>query len=240
MDQYLLIMPQAKTIWAYEAQAPGVDNGGAIDQVGWEMATRGRNTRMLPRRNSAVTKQIAVWHHDRGYIATKPPLNMDQMRGKVQWMQKHFYTPAFNGRNLTVVDGYTIPVDVTDPQTGLVRQYYSWLCRLTQFRQLPNHEREAWNERKHQAIRLIYYSHAVAPRFTSHYRNEIRRGYAAVGMTPPDYSRLDRGRALAQIHAFSRKVQQTPNAKPEAKKVAEILQRGLVKLDPTIIPDGWV
>ena len=27
MDQYLLIFPRAKTIWAYEAQAPGVDNG---------------------------------------------------------------------------------------------------------------------------------------------------------------------------------------------------------------------
>jgi hypothetical protein len=183
---------------------------------------------------------MAVWNSARGYVALKPPLNVHQLRGKVEWMQKNFFTPAFQGKSHSRIDNFNIPIEITDPQTGLVRQYYSWLCRLTQTRELPPHERDEWNERKHQTIRLIYYSATVAPRFTQHYASDIRRGYAAVGMTPPDYSQMRRGRALAHIQAYVRKVEKTPNARGEAQKLATLLDRGLGKLDPEVIPDGWV
>jgi hypothetical protein len=238
MDQYRLILPQVKTIWAYEAQAPGVDNGGALDQAGWEAATRGRVVNVLPKNIAA--KHMAVWNSKRGYVAFKPPMGVNELRGKVEWMQKNFFAPAFQGKSHTRVDNFNIPIEITDPQTGLVRQYYSWLCRLTQTRDLPPHERVTWNQRKHQTIRLIYYSSTVAPRFTEHFANDIRRGYAAMGLTPPNYANLNRGRALSQIQAYARTVKQKPNAPREARKLASILQRGLGELDPEVIPDGWV
>jgi len=240
MEQYGLILPQVKTIWAYEVQAPGVDNGGALDQAGWEIATRGRRADAMPAKGSLVQKHMAVWSSVRGYVAVKPPLTMNQLRGKVQWMQTRYFKPAFAGQTTTLVDGYRIPIGMTDPQTGLVRQYYSWLCRLTQHRDLPSDEREMWNERKHQAIRLIYYSATVAPRFAEHHADDIRRGYAAMHMAPPDYGRLSRGQALAQINLFARKVKQTPNAPQEAVKLVALLQQGLAQLDPEVIADGWV
>lgn len=240
MEQYGLILPQAKTIWAYEVQAPGVDNGGALDQAGWEIATRGRRADAMPAQGSLVRKNMAVWSAVRGYIAVKPPLTMNQLRGKVQWMQNRYFSPAFVGQTNTRVDGYNIPIGMTDPQTGLVRQYYSWLCRLTQHRDLPEDERVMWNQRKHQAIRLIYYSATVAPRFAKHHAEDIRRGYAAVGMTPPDYSRLPRAQALVHIKRFANEVKQMPKAPQDAVKLVGLLQQGLNQLDPEVIADGWV
>ena len=240
MEQYGLILPQVKTIWAYEVQAPGVDNGGAVDQCGWEKATRGRRADVMPPRTALVQKHMAVWSATHGYKALKPPLTMYQLRGKVQWMQQHFFKPAFSGRTTTPLDGYQIPVGINDPQTGLVRQYYSWLCRLTQHPELPEHERVIWNERKHQTIRLIYYSATVAPRFAQHFRGEIRQGYAALGLKPPDYSRLSRGEALREMQLFARKLKQTPNKPKAAVKLQELLQLGLGRLSPQVIVDGWV
>lgn len=240
MEQYRLILPQVKTIWAYEAQAPGVDNGGAMDQAGWEAATRGRSNDVLPRKNSKVRTDMAVWTKSRGYVAVKPPLDLDQFRGKVEWLQKNFFSPAFWGRTTTRVDGWTIPIEITDAQTGLVRQYYSWLVRLTQRKDLPDYERPMWTARKHQTIRLLYYNSTVAPHFARHYAPAIRSGYAAVGMRPPDYGRLRRGQALAHIHAFGVRLKKTPHARPEAKELVRLLQRGLRDLDPALIPDGWV
>ncbi len=240
MDQYRLILPQVKTIWAYEAQAPGVDNGGTVDQAGWETATRGRRTDQLPRRNAKVRKDMAIWSSTRGYVAFKPPLTVDQLRGKVQWMEKYFFAPAFNGKTTTRIDRYTIPIAITDAHTGLVRQYYSWLCRLTQRKDLPEHERPLWNAKKHQTIRLLYYNATVAPRFTQYHANTLRRGYAALKMAPPAYSELRRGQALGQIYAYIRRVRKTRDAKPEAKEVAQLLERGLRDLDPALIPDGWI
>ncbi|HEX8832636.1 MAG TPA: hypothetical protein VF719_00475, partial [Abditibacteriaceae bacterium] len=240
MEQYRLILPQVKTIWAYEAQAPGVDNGGALHQAGWEVATRGRKADAVPAKTLLINNHMAMWNSVRGYIAVKPPLTMDQLRGKVEWMEKYFYTPAFAGSTMTVIDGFRVPISITDPQTGLVRQYYSWLCRLTQTRNLPVHERAAWNQRKHQTIRLIYYTATVAPRFTRHYTREIQQGYAAVGLPAPDYSRLSRAQALAHIQKYNRKVKQMPKAPMQATRLAHLLQHGLVQLDPQIIYDGWV
>lgn len=240
MEQYGLILPQVKSIWAYEVQAPGVDNGGALDQCAWERATRGRRADAMPPRSALVEKHMAVWNLKHGYIAFKPPLTMDQLRGKVQWMQQHFFEPAFWGHTTTPLDGYQIPIGINDPQTGLVRQYYSWLCRLTQHPDLPETERAIWVQRKHQTIRLIYFTATVAPRFVEHFRDEIHQGYHSLGLAPPDYSRLSRAASLREINIFAHELQQRP-AKPEAAvKLLALLQQGLAGLSPEIIADGWV
>ncbi|HEX8463506.1 MAG TPA: hypothetical protein VF627_02725, partial [Abditibacterium sp.] len=146
MDQYRLIFPRARTIWAYEAQAPGVDNGATVDQAGWEVATRGRGAAFVPHTSAAAGKKLAVWSADTGYHATKPPLTLGELRGKVQWMEENFFIPALNGRNYTYDGQWRIPINITDPHTGLVRQYYSWLVRLSQNKNLPADERALWVE----------------------------------------------------------------------------------------------
>ena len=241
MDQYLLIFPRAKTIWAYDAQAPGVDNGAKLDQGGWEKATRGRAYNFRDSRSASLGKTMAVWNYKTGYHAATPPLNVDDLRGKVQWMEEHFYQLAFKGQDYTYdSDGFKIPIRITDPHTGPVRQYYSWLVRLTQHKELPEDERAFWNEKKNQAIRLLYFSDTVTPAFARHYGKQLAAGYAKLGLKQPNFARMPRGEALKEIHAFEAKLQKTPGAPADSQQLGILLERGLKELDPSLIPDGWV
>ncbi len=240
MDQYLLVFPRARTIWAYEAQAPGVDNGATIDQAGWERATRGRSATFVPTGSAVAGKKLAVWSYKTGYHATKPPLTLAQLRGKVQWMEENFQRPALNGLNYTYDGQWRVPLSITDPHTGLVRQYYSWLVRLSQRRDLPSDERALWVEKKHQTIRLLYFGATVAPHFQREYGVEISRGYAKLGLKAPDFAHLNRAQALQSVDEYLAKLDKTPRPSPEAQQIGTLLQRGVQDLDPGIIPDGWV
>ncbi len=240
MDQYLLIFPRAKTIWAYEAQAPGVDNGATIDQAGWERATRGRSADFLPTKSAVAGKKLAVWSYKSGYHATKPPLTLGQLRGKVQWMEENYQRPALNGQNYTYDGQWRVPLSITDPHTGLVRQYYSWLVRLSQRRDLPSDERALWVEKKHQTIRLLYFGATVAPHFQREYGEEIARAYAKFGLKAPDFARLSRAEALREVDKYLIRLDATPGAPAEQQQIGSLLQRGVQNLDSGVIPDGWV
>ena len=241
MDQYLLIFPRAKTIWAYDAQAPGVDNGAKLDQGGWEKATRGRAYNFEDSKSASLGKTMAVWNYKTGYHAATPPLNVDDLRGKVQWMEEHFYQLAFKGQDYTYdSDGFKIPIRITDPHTGPVRQYYSWLVRLTQHKELPEDERAFWNEKKNQAIRLLYFSDTVTPAFARHFGKQLATGYAKMGLKVPNLARMSRAAALKEINGFNAKLQKNPNAPSDSQQVGVLLERGLKELDPSLIPDGWV
>ena len=240
MDQYLLIFPRAKTIWAYDAQAPGVDNGATLDQAGWEEATRGRQHKTLNRASASAGKNMAVWNYDSGYHAATGKLDLNALRGKVQWMEEYFYRPALKGEDFAYDGEQRIPIRITDPHTGLIRQYYSWLVRLTQHKNLPEDERAFWNEKKNQAIRLLYFSDTVAPAFEKNYHQQIAQGYAKMGLPAPDYARLSRAAALKAIASFNAKLQENPDAPADSQQLGVLLERGLGELDPSLIPDGWV
>ena len=240
MDQYLLIFPRAKTIWAYDAQAPGVDNGATLDQAGWEEATRGRQHKTLNQSSASAGKHMAVWNYDTGYHAASGQLNLNDLRGKVQWMEEHFYRPALKGEDFASDGEQRIPIRITDPHTGLIRQYYSWLVRLTQHKNLPEDERAYWNEKKNQTIRLLYFSDTVAPAFAKSHAKEIEQGYAKMGLKAPDYGKLSRAAALQEISDFNAKLQKNPDAPADSQQLGILLERGLGDLDTSIIPDGWV
>lgn len=240
MDQYLLIFPRAKTIWAYDAQAPGVDNGATLDQAGWEEATRGRQHKTLNRASASAGKNMAVWNYNTGYHAATGKLDLNALRGKVQWMEEYFYRPALKGEAFAYDGEQRIPIRITDPHTGLIRQYYSWLVRLTQHKNLPEDERAFWNEKKNQAIRLLYFSDTVAPAFEKNHRQEIAQGYRKLGLQAPNFGKLSRAAALKEVATFNAKLQKTPGAPADSQQLGILLERGLGELDPSLVPDGWV
>ncbi len=240
MDQYLLIFPRAKTIWAYDAQAPGVDNGGAVDQAGWEEGTRGRGSSVVPDKGAASGKYLAVWNKSSGYHAQKPPLNLEQLRGKVQWMDEHFATPALKGDETTWDGTYHVPIRVTDPHTGLIRQYYSWLVRLTQNKKMGEDERQVWTDKKQQTIRLLYWNATVSPRFARTYAKQIESGYRELGLPVPDFATASRAQSVKAADVFLKRLAVTPRASKGAQDLGSILQRGVKDLNPSVIPDGWV
>lgn len=129
---------------------------------------------------------------------------------------------------------------MTNTQAGPLREYYNSLQRLLQHPELPAAERPALEARRDRTIRLIYYSATVGPKFQQCYVDQIREGFGAVGMAPPDFARLGREDALARIADFEQRVADA-NPKPElAVRLLPLLTEGLRDLDPSRIPDGWV
>ena len=240
IEQYRLIFPRAKTLWTYDTQAPGVDNGATVDQSVWEKATRGRRVDFLPSSSAVSNKKMAVWNSQTGYHGHEPPLTTPKLRGRVQWMEEKFFQPAMKGEDETFDGYYHIPLRITDPQTGLVRQYYSWLVRLTQRKDLPEDERAYWIEKKHQTIRLIYYSATVAPRFANTHQAQVQKGFRELGLNAPDFRRASRKEALDAIERYLSALERNPNPGATAQSVGNLLERGLQDLDPQVIPDGWV
>ena len=76
---------------------------------------------------------MAVWNYKNRLSRRDAAAECGRFARKVQWMEEHFYQLAFKGQEYTYDDeGFKIPIRITDPHTGPVRQYYSWLVRLTQ------------------------------------------------------------------------------------------------------------
>lgn len=126
-----------------------------------------------------------------------------------------------------------------DPQTGALRDYYDALQALLSHPELPEDERVKLEERRDRTIRLLYYRKSVASHFTAEHWDAIRSGYAALGLTAPDFSSLSRRDAIASISAFVEKAS-SADAPDQARKLASLLERGLRDLQPDMIPEGWV
>ena len=230
MEQYRAMFPNAKTIWAYTGSAPGSWSGAQTHMARWDTATRGSREDL----NRAIAdgsrkgENVAVWSARLGYMDGNPPQPLADVRGEFDGMSQTWDAHLSGER------------PVANTQSGPLRDYYNSLQRLLQHPELPAAERPALEARRDRTIRLIYYSATVAPKFQQCYGDQIREGFRAVGMTPPDFTAMSRQDALAQIAAFENKLA-TTSPKPElAARLLPLLTEGLRDLNPSRIPDGWV
>ena len=223
------IFPQVKTIWAYAGSAPGAASGATAHQALWERATRG-SAGELERKIADGTRKgdhVVVWTRDRGYDDAGSSKPIEALR-----IDLAYFEPVYE-----LYERGEMKVD--DPQTGQLRDYYDALQALLSHPDLPADERAKLEERRERAIRLLYYRKAVAPHFTSCHWDAIRSGYASLGASAPDFSALSRQDALASIETFATRAR-APEAPAPAHELADLLERGLRDLDPTVIPAGWV
>jgi hypothetical protein len=223
------IFPHAKTIWAYAGSAPGAHSGATAHQALWERATRGEASDVDRAVVDGTRKgdNVVVWSIGGGYEDAGGARPIEALRIDLAYFQP-------------VYELYTSgDMAVDNPQTGQLRDYYDALQALLAHPELPADERAELEARRDHTIRLLYYRATVAQRFTSNHWDEIRRGYASLGTSAPDFSALSRREALAQIDAFTQRARASGAPEP-AQSLANLLERGLRDLDPTIIPNGWV
>lgn len=86
-------------------------------------------------------------------------------------------------------------------------------------------------------IRLIYYD-VIRIAFAAHNGREVASGYAAVGLPVPDYGRLGRKQAMAEIDAFVAKI--GPGSRDAAMRLRVLLVDGLRNLSARYIPENWI
>lgn len=227
-DGFKDAFPNMKTFWGYHSSAPGSASGATTHQARWDTATRGRKD-TLDRSIANHTRKgenVATWNVKTGFNDGQPPIALDAQRSIVQ-NQEQLYQDHLAGRS---VQG--------SPASGPLRNYYNELQRLLRHPQLPTSERPELEARRDQAMRLLYYSQTVAPKFDANYDAKLDAGYAAAGIARPNFGAMSRQDALGAISAFDEKVA-AGGATPAMLETQRLLH-GLRDLSPAIIPSGWV
>lgn len=230
MDKYKAMFPNVQTIWAYSGSAPGSYSGATAHQSRWESATRGDKD-TLSRDIAAATRKgenVAVWSKQGGYVDGRPPTPIDEVRSEVTRSQQEF-TDAFSGK-----------APVTDNQAGPLRQHYNQLQRLIQHPQLPAAERTVLESQRDQTIRLLFFTSNVAPKFQAANERQINAGYQALGLPAPNFSRLSRADALAQVASFEARLASTNPAPAAARALLPVLTDGLRDLKAQHVPETWI
>lgn len=228
--KYREIFPNAKTIWAYSDSAPGTWSGAMPHMTAWETATRGRSTDVagaaagLVRRGVRKAENIDARAVDaeRGNVRS-----LADLRAQHQQREAAF-EPHFRGTQT-----------VANTQQGPLRDYYNSVQALLQHPDLPAADRPALEARRDQTIRTIFYDSHIRGRFHQAHGAAVADGYRALGLPPPDLSRLSRAEALASIATFRERLAETRNA-PVAAQEAHRLVNALWNLDPRVIPDNWI
>lgn len=230
VERWRSSFPNLKTAWAYAGSAPGSHSGAVPHLTRWERATRGRAETLDPEIAARFRKgeNVATWSAQDGYR----PGRTEAKRLAAEAEQQSWEGPFeayFSGER-----------EATNPQQGELRQHYASLQRILGTGGLTPGDEAHLTRRAAQSLRLLYYRQKIAPAFAEHNAGQIRTGYEALGLDAPDFGKLSRKEALAEINRF-RSALRVDRLKPaEAVALEALLVRGLRDLERELIPDRWI
>jgi hypothetical protein len=226
LDAWREAFPSLQTAWGYNHTAPAAGSGAETHEAQWEAATRGR-VGVLNRstaRGTSVDSEVIVWSQQGGFQSANPPGTLADARARVTNDQAAFDS-AFSGATR-----------ITDAHSGPVRDYYSNLNDLLDRSDLPANERPALEQKRDQAIRLLYYPD-ISKGFQATHGGTVAAGYTAAGRTAPDFSKLSRADANREINDF---LTRTQGSTDPAVLAARSRLTELRDLTPSAIPLNWI
>jgi hypothetical protein len=229
MAAWRALFPNLKTLWAYNGSAPGAVSGATAHLARWERATRGEVDNLRPDSARGLRKgeNLAVWSSRDGYQTATVSASTADLRAR--------YTTG-----LATFERYFQGDEaVRNTQRGPLREYYNTLQALLGRLEVPAYERAGLEQERDQTLRVLFYGN-VATRFQQTYRSSIQRGFAALGLSAPDFSRLGRKEALAVVQSFEAELARSHPRPVEAQRLLPLLTEGLRDLRPSHIPDNWL
>lgn len=229
MEAWRALFPRLQTMWAYNGSAPGTFSGATAHLARWEKATRGEVDSLRPGLLEGQRKgeNLAVWSLRGGYqpaslSASTADLRARQITGHVAFER------YFQGDEV-----------VRDTQRGPLREHYNTIQELLGRPEVAASERAGLELARDRTLRLLFYGN-VATRFQETHRSVIQRGFTALGLSAPDFSRLGRKEALALIQSFESELGRRSPRPVEAQRLMPLLTEGLRELQRSRIPDNWL
>lgn len=223
------IFPNVETIWAYSDSAPGSNLGAINHLIPWAKATRGSKYE-LDRSIVAKTRKgqnVAVWTKRHGYQAQKSSKIQDLLRRII--LAEPTYQAYFTGS-----------LDVADPYSGELRDYYNDLHALLGHPNATGEEIRHYTPRKDTTLRILYFSSKIKMRFAREHAALITRGYKAIGEPAPNFAQLSRKDCIKKADDYERKMAAGKVQSTDATKLSDALVHGLKELAPTHIPYIWI
>ena len=178
--------PSLKTLWAYDGSAP---HEGKSHLADWARATKGDADR-LALTDKRATENVGVWDRVSGYRDGSEPLAV--MRTKQNGADARFDGWMSGARRAAGSD---------DP--ALVADYRTYRS-LSQRSDLPKAERDAFERKADQLLRLRYFEGAVRRELDRNHGADVAKGFRKLGLPAPRLSSLSFRDALAAIDKFER------------------------------------
>ncbi|WNG45995.1 hypothetical protein F0U60_19170 [Archangium minus] len=229
LDGWRAIFPNVETMWAYDGSAPGTFSGATVHLARWEKATRGEVDALRPDAARGLRKgeNLAVWSRRDGYQTASVSGSTADLRAR--YVAGHAaFERYFQG-----------DAQVRDTQRGPLREHYNTLQALLGRPEVPASERIRLEQARDQTLRVLFYEN-VAHHFQETHRAGIQRGFAALGLRAPDFSRVSRGESLVLIQSFEAELARRHPRPVEAQRLLPLLTEGLRDLQRSHIPDNWL
>lgn len=224
LQRFHRCFPSVESIWAYSGSSPGTWTGAIPHMEKWEGATEDRDGSDVERdlaRGTRKADNVATWNLEDGYQGDQP-FSITELESELRG-EESMYQRYLRGEE-----------EVTDSQSGPLRDYYNLLQRLVQHPEIDNARADQLEARRDQCIRLLYYS-LCAGKFADHYSSQLEAGYAEAGLPMPDFKSLSRGQALAAIEEL-----EGVSGGSATGLALGLLQRGLRDMTNEVIPTNWV
>jgi hypothetical protein len=228
-DRFKNAFPNLKTFWAYTGTAPSTGTNSAGHLKRWEQSTRG-HVEALDR--SQVSKglgirgeSVSVWSAEKGYQAN--PETMDS----------HHTDEDMFDQTRAYLDG-----DIDLPTTsgsGPVFDLYEQLQRRQGSLPEDASQRESIEGMTDRVLKLRFYP-KVSDNFQKVFAPNIQEVYGAVGIEPPDFSKLNRKEAIASIKQVQEAVKNLPPEAADAQQKNLLVLDGFQDLSPAMMGPEWI
>lgn len=217
--QWQAVFPNAKTILAYSGSTPESERGGVRLQANWERATRGDAQKV----KSGVEGSV-VWTRAKGFQDGDPEESVADLKAERARLRPK-YDDYFSGAK-----------EVGSHSNPDLRAYYNRVGELAVHPDATEAERKQYAAETNTTIRLIYFD-KLAPKWAAEHKTQVADGYAAAGLTAPDFGSLSRKDAVKSVDDF---LARTAGSK-DAKVIALRTELELFKnLDLSRFPAEWI
>ncbi|MCB9778610.1 MAG: hypothetical protein H6742_08625 [Alphaproteobacteria bacterium] len=234
LAQYHAMFPNLQSIWAYDGSSPGTWSGAMDHMTAWESSTEpGKDASGVDPTLAAGTRKadnVSTWNTTDGYQGDQP-MSLWDLRRQLEDQVDSVYMPHLSGEQT-----------VTDSQSGPLREFYNLVQRYLSHPDASGGELARYQGIRDTTIRLLYWG-LVTRKFADAYGTRLTAGYAAVERALPAFASMSRLDAAAEVDAFSAAADamaMTGDRDAAVDDVLDLLERGLVELDATLVPTQWL
>jgi hypothetical protein len=224
VQRYRDMFPNLKTVWAYEATAPGAASGAVAHLLRWERATRGDQEALTrdAARGTRKGENVAVWTRAGG---------LETSRGGGTLARA---TERYEASRPVLAQYLSGAREVRDAARGPLRDHLDDLDRLLARQDVPAAQRPALEAARGRIEGLLRWPEVVQA-FGAAHRDAVHEALASLGLPAPALETLSRRDALALASRVEAAVAARGTAATPAQARAAALLGGLRDLSPAVL-----
>ncbi len=231
MKVYNECFPNLQSIWGYTGSAPGAHSGAQKHMKIWEAATRGDETPDMQDARGDVRKTrkggaVSTWTEREGYVETNP-ITLQQAEEHVR---SRWYVFEEADAGTLIVGEHGNPA---------LDALYLDLEALIHHRDTPVERQEELVPQLRKMLRLRHLNNVVR-NYVSDKQGVLDAGYAAAGVSQPNWKKLSRVETLAAIEEFAQHLPEGSDGKDPITIAYLALDQGLKYLSDTEIPEAMI